>query len=124
MKKLWIDDVRDPGEGWVWKKTWAESLGEIATHIDSYQVISFDHDLGNEYHDGYDLLTFIENWVNQGLVRRLPKLEVHSANPVGYARMMSAIDAIYSMYTGDQPYAPMRVTKGMDFEPPFFMEPH
>lgn len=129
MKKLWIDDERNPpGPEWDWATTFADGLGLITSHLDEYEVVSFDHDLGEASLTGYNILEFIEMWVSKGLVRKLPTLTVHSANPVGYLRMRRAIDAIEKVFYS-QPaheYQPMTVTRGMDYEPPFstphFME--
>lgn len=103
---LWVDDFRNPPETeqWEWAKTYQLALALLCVKLDSYQVVSFDHDLGEEK-TGYDLLCDIERWVHSGLVRYLPELQVHSANPVGYAKMIRVIDSINRYFTPIQaPY--------------------
>lgn len=81
MKVLYIDDIRFPS---YWHKIGCEvtvaKTYEEAIHdlYDNYDIISFDHDLGEEK-TGYDIAKYIvENQikVNKGIV-------IHTANPVG-----------------------------------------
>jgi len=63
--------------------------------------ISLDHDLGDwtstPERTGYDVLTWLECEVHNGGYqnRPLPKIHVHSANPVARKRMEAAITAIF-----------------------------
>lgn len=116
---LWLDDVRDPRAfgaiGFVWVKTVEEAKALLQTG--DVERASLDHDLGacsvclngrteSEWlaaHDyqqmpncahfgtGYDLVCWMEDtghWPKQ-------KPAVHSANPVGAARMRQAIQRHY-----------------------------
>lgn len=84
MKILFIDDIRFPtrwhniGEN-ANNITVARSYKEAIDCLDNtYDIVSFDHDLGEEK-TGYDIAKYmIENGirVNIGIV-------VHTANPVG-----------------------------------------
>ena len=89
--KLFIDDVRDPPGGtWVVTRTYAEAAKAITDHLSTITHISFDHDLGEEK-TGYDLACLVEHLVWERKLESHPILTVHSANPVGRDRIMSAI---------------------------------
>lgn len=87
---IWLDDVRQPpDDGWVWVET-AEEAIDLMTILGMRQVgqVSLDHDLGIpldslKFTTGYDVVCWME------LSHSWPELKpiVHSANPVGAARM-------------------------------------
>lgn len=96
--KVYLDDLRDPPEGWVLTKTAPETIALLAaggvTHL------SLDHDLGEEpgVGTGYDVLTWIEEQVAlHGL--EPPELDVHSANAGARPKMEAAIEAIRQLAT-------------------------
>lgn len=80
MKVLYVDDIRFPeyfhqiGA----EITVARTYDEAIQYIDnSYDIISLDHDLGEDK-TGYDIAKYIvENQIKVGAVA------IHSANPVG-----------------------------------------
>lgn len=129
---LWLDDVRNPldtKQSWLPHSellvthgiVWVKSFSEFVEHISTNGLpdfISFDHDLGNEYHwveveplneDGtipsahvilYD--SFEEEktgfhcakWLVEFCLdnnKRLPAFRVHSANPVGKKNIESLL---------------------------------
>lgn len=80
MKVLYVDDIRFPE---YFHKigaeiTLARNYDEAIQYIDdNYDIISLDHDLGEEK-TGYDIAKYIvENQIKVGAVA------IHSANPVG-----------------------------------------
>lgn len=80
MKVLYVDDIRFPeyfhqiGAEITVARTYDEAIQYID---DSYDIISLDHDLGEEK-TGYDIAKYIvENQLKIG------KVAIHSANPVG-----------------------------------------
>ncbi len=107
--KLWLDDVREPGAvGWAWAKTAADAIDLLKTG--EVTEASLDHDLGicdaclakpsthavreacPHNGTGYDVVCWMEEhgaWPVGGVT-------VHSANPVGAARMLAAISRHYS----------------------------
>lgn len=118
MKKekiyLYLDDVRTPtDERWEVVRTHDELVAHIKMHgLESYEVISLDHDLGEsameEYYSnvkvnsildykhiiektGMDSARFL---VSESMTRNipLPQVYVHSANPIGSANMMGYIN--------------------------------
>jgi len=89
--RLWLDDVRPKPDGYSKHvKTAKEAVCALKTG--EYTGISFDHDLGDEiiYGCGYEVAKWIEEMAFLGKIARLEWL-VHSANPVGRARISSAM---------------------------------
>jgi hypothetical protein len=95
--KIWLDDVREPpiikgmmhpGQRWKWVKTPLEFIDNVYTNLwfeNEIEEISFDHDLG-VCADGY----ICARWLiltYELLGKQLPKLSVHSQNPVGRERL-------------------------------------
>lgn len=94
MKKLWVDDKRDPkGEGHpdaFWVKTSKRAIA--ALEADTYDWVSLDHDLGGN-DTGYKVIVYLENRANEG--GAIPThLGCHSQNPVGKQNILDAIAAI------------------------------
>lgn len=80
MKVLYVDDIRFPeyfhqiGAHITVTRTYVETIKCID---ENYDVISLDHDLGEEK-TGYDIAKYIvENKIKVGIIA------IHSANPVG-----------------------------------------
>ena len=113
--RLYLDDVRTPTiEDWQVVRTYDEFVSHIRLNgLENYEVISLDHDLGDqamsEYytnvHPNYTLN--YDNIVNEKtgldcakwLVAEsmnknipLPQIYVHSANPIGSANIMGYIN--------------------------------
>jgi len=82
LKKLYLDDIRNPkSDGWVVVRNYEE----FVQYIDQNGLpdeISFDHDLGEDVKTGYDCAKWLCEycWMN-GIP--IPPYNVHSANPVG-----------------------------------------
>jgi hypothetical protein len=58
--------------------------------------LSLDHDLGEGTPEGYEFLKWLEEKMYHNKFSHLPKIKVHSANPVGRKRMNQTIKAIES----------------------------
>lgn len=87
---LFIDDERDPprndGRYWLVARDWRGVMTLLRVHgMPGY--ISFDHDLGEDTHTGYDIAKFLVALDMDGEAEfQLPKgfdFYVHSQNPVG-----------------------------------------
>ena len=115
MKRLYLDDVRTPvGEDWIIARNYEQFVSIIRLDgLSSFDVISLDHDLGEqsmiEYYTnvknnyelnyeniinektGYDCCKFL---VSESMTKKipLPQIFVHSANPIGSANMMGYIN--------------------------------
>lgn len=112
--RLYLDDVRTPiDNSWIVVRNYEEFVSQINLHgLESFEVISLDHDLGDsamtEYYTnvknnftldynnikektGYDCCKFlVDTSMNKNIP--LPKIYVHSANPIGSANMISYIN--------------------------------
>ena len=90
MKKLYLDDVRNPKtDGWIIVRNFEEFVDFIQEN-GLPDEISFDHDLGEDTQTGYDCAKWLCDycWTN-GLP--VPPSNVHSANPVGRDNIISLI---------------------------------
>ena len=119
MKKekihLYLDDVRIPTDGsWQVVKNYNEFTSHVRLNgLENYEVISLDHDLGDEattefYNNALPNYTLnYDNIINEKtgldcvkwLVAEsmnksipLPQIYIHSANPIGSANMMGYIN--------------------------------
>ena len=90
--KIWLDDIREAPEGYVWVKSVnaakrsilaAESRGR---HI---SLLDLDHDLGDYAIDGGDGIELVKWIVETG--RRF-NIILHTMNPVGRQNMQALID--------------------------------
>ena len=112
--RLYLDDIRTPTEGeWEVVRNYDEFVAHIKMNgLESYEVISLDHDLGdtakNEYYNnvrdnykidynnitektGLDCAKFlVAESMTKGVP--LPQIYVHSANPIGSANIMGYIN--------------------------------
>ncbi len=113
-KRLYLDDVRTPiSEDWVVARNYDDFVSKINYYgLESFEVISLDHDLGEgamvEYYTNVknnytlDYNNIIEKtgmdcckWlVSESMNKHipLPQIYVHSANPIGSANMMGYIN--------------------------------
>ncbi len=114
MKRLYLDDVRTPiNDEWIVVKNYDEFVYEIKKWgLESFEIISLDHDLGEgamvEYYTnvknnftlnyenieektGMDFCRFL---VSESMSKNipLPQIYIHSANPIGSANMMGYIN--------------------------------
>lgn len=108
---LWLDDIRPAPEGWVWVKTVKEAIAEMENEATTTVNMSLDHDLGpcddcaNDYFGSWqqnylEQFTCTHNgtgyqfvcWMEENDCWPVNKPTVHSANPVGRARMQQVID--------------------------------
>jgi hypothetical protein len=112
--RLYLDDIRKPVDTeWIVAKNYDEFVKTITLYgLDSFDVISLDHDLGEgamkEYYSnvrynyvldynninektGYDCAKWlVSESINKEIP--LPQIYVHSANPIGSANIMGYIN--------------------------------
>lgn len=98
--KLFLDDERIAPDGWTQVRWPDEAIKLLQSGVVTH--LSLDHDLGDDLRGtGYDVLLWIEQEsALHGFVP--PRMEVHSANPSGRMRMLSAIEAITSRRTNER----------------------
>lgn len=83
--KVFMDDERQTPEGFdVRTFTVPETIEKLKTG--QVEVLSLDHDLGTDQ-DGTTLVNWLEEEVFHGRVP-LPKIIIHTANPVARTRML------------------------------------
>ncbi|MBE0430081.1 MAG: hypothetical protein IBX61_09470 [Thermoleophilia bacterium] len=88
--KVWLDDELPMPDGYDQHvKTSVEAIALLVN--ERVRLISLDHDLGEERNgSGYDVAKFIEQAAYMGTISPIV-VRIHSANPVGRARMEQAI---------------------------------
>lgn len=90
--KLFLDDVRDPpDDSWTVVRTAKECIFLLENL--NFEVLSLDHDLGEDMPTGYDVAVWIEERVAL-MAYQAPEIRVHSANPVGVKRIRQVIASI------------------------------
>ena len=90
-KKLWIDDVREPPEGYLWVQTVREAKEWIVAcnaYDECIDVIDIDHDAGVFASQGGDYIKLLD-WLEE-TGRNIP-IHIHSMNPVGIENMRRII---------------------------------
>jgi hypothetical protein len=103
--KLWIDDVREPPEGYYLAKSVNEAkeiieFCENPNRFPSYvgiardwepikiEIIDIDHDAGDYAFDGGDYIKLLD-WLEE--TNRNYPIRIHSMNPVGRENMRTII---------------------------------
>jgi len=95
---LFVDDLRDQPEDndqytWTTARTAWEAL--VKLELIEFDLVSLDHDLasflGYKEIKGSDIALWLADRKQQGLYVP-PKVEIHSANPVGCENMQATID--------------------------------
>lgn len=104
--KLWIDDVREAPEGYIWCKSVNKAKDMIEFFEDTFGKYSFwnpntkehikvfidlidiDHDAGSYANDGGDYIKLLD-WLEE-TGRNYP-IRIHSINPVGVENMRRII---------------------------------
>lgn len=93
--KVFLDDERPTPEGWTHARFVEDAIellkSEEVTHI------SLDNDLGIGYHEGYEVLEWMEREVvEKGF--KPPKIRIHSMNPVRKIYMKQLAKRIHDLY--------------------------
>ncbi len=91
--RVWLDDARPMPPDWTHHvRTASEAIALLCTG--QVEAISLDHDLGEETvsGSGYTVACWIEEAAVLGNLAPIT-VAIHSANPVGVARMRAAIRA-------------------------------
>ena len=81
---LFLDDLRNPPDGFTVCRTYEDCIKMLQKN--QVEVISLDHDLGTEK-TGYSICLWMveNNYI-------VPKIYIHSANPVGMKNMVQILD--------------------------------
>lgn len=101
MTLIWLDDCRDPRNGWIkfspigipenliWVKSYDEFINQIKEN-GLPDGICFDHDLGDQEKTGYDCAKWLVKYCLERYLP-LPKWNIQSANPVGKENIRSLL---------------------------------
>jgi hypothetical protein len=90
--KVWLDDERPAPEGWVACR-WPKEVIELL-ETGNVTEMSLDHDLGDLYITGYDVVLWLEEKCHEDPEFHLPVVMVHSSNAPARIRMKQALRAI------------------------------
>lgn len=87
---FWLDDLRPAPDGFIWAKSVDELIILLARYETSgatFNILSLDHDLGENVATGYDFTKWlVEEWHNGSPM--IPRqIYLHTANPVGRENM-------------------------------------
>lgn len=91
--KLWIDDLREAPEGYIWLKSTSETITFIVNHEEDLdgnlliELIDIDHDAGDYGPPDY---IKILDWLEE-TGRNYP-IRIHSQNVVGVENMRRIIE--------------------------------
>lgn len=111
MTLLWIDDIRNPYDGWAERYApyppdeivWAKSYHDVTTFLTSRgcpDEVCFDHDLGeigeNE-HNGFSCAKAIVEYCMDHNID-IPPYNIHSSNPVGRQNIRSLMDGWHKFH--------------------------
>lgn len=94
--KVWVDDERMVPPGYDVSCPTAEiAIRFIDKHWGQIDVLSLDHDLGEEsYGSGYDIIKWIEEKVYVSSWEPTMEIKIHTDNPVGRKNMLAALESI------------------------------
>ena len=88
MMKLWIDDIRQAPDGFIWCKSVNQAKAAITAYEHQYSCDNILIDLDNDAADYFKILDWLEekNIVDTGYF-----FKIHSKNPVGIMKMEDII---------------------------------
>jgi hypothetical protein len=91
--RLWIDDLREAPEGYIWCKSVNDTKILISLCVlfkaEDIELIDIDHDAGDYAHDGGDYIKLLD-WLEE--TGRSYPIHIHSQNPVGVENMRRIIE--------------------------------
>ena len=98
--QLFLDDLRQaPDSSWIVARTYGEAV-DIVIERGFPNMVSFDHDLGDDQPTGKDFANFLINTdLDDNSMPDNFQYLVHSANPVGAENIRSVIDG-YLQFKG------------------------
>lgn len=94
LYKIWLDDAREAPEGYLHIKTAEECIAFLEIQWYNIEILSLDHDLGENKQTGYDVVKYIEERVHIIGSYVTFQMLIHSDNPVGIKNMKAGIESI------------------------------
>lgn len=100
--KIYLDDVRPCPEGYIYVQSAQDCIAKLSENFllgNTIEHLTLDHDLGDDvFGTGYTVILWLEKYASDGVFIVNPDyITIHSANPVGRAKMQSGIDALKKM---------------------------
>lgn len=93
--KIYLDDERNaPDDSWNVARNYQECLAILEKNWYEITEISLDHDLGDEYFNGYRFLLYMEFRVEEEGETYVPKIHIHTANASAKPKMLQAVENI------------------------------
>lgn len=92
--RVFLDDLRSTPKGWVRVYTSYELIKLFKEEARNITHMSLDHDLGMDTPTGYDFMRWLEGEVFANRVNRIPKIQFHTANPIGRKNMEQTLQNI------------------------------
>jgi len=94
---IFVDDERmPPAPEWQWEvfRDCGKAIAAIVRNQGNIEILSLDHDMGQDVPTGYDIASWLEKevWTNGMIPPKI--LRVHSANPVGKQRILQCFESI------------------------------
>lgn len=90
--KLWIDDIRESPNDYIWIKSVNEAKRIIETNKFDSIIIDLDHDAGDYATDGGDYIKLLDWLEFMNIVDNSFTFHIHSMNPVGVQNMRNIIE--------------------------------
>lgn len=90
--KLWIDDIRESPNDYIWIKSVNEAKRIIETNSFDSIIIDLDHDAGDYATDGGDYIKLLDWLEFMNIVDNTFTFHIHSMNPVGVQNMRNIIE--------------------------------
>jgi len=87
---LWLDDLRPAPDGFIWVETVSQliyKLDELKELDQEINIMSLDHDLGENEPTGYDFVKYLVEVGNYEPSYYPRQIYLHTANPVGRENM-------------------------------------
>jgi hypothetical protein len=113
--KIYLDDERTPNDKtWIVVRNYDQFIQKISElGFDNIDIISFDHDLGDttiEEKTGYDAAKWLVNEYNEycDYTIHIPKIYVHSANPIGASNIIGYVNG-FLKHIGKKQNAELKV---------------
>jgi len=93
--KIFIDDIREVNDNkWIIFRTYEQFIPFFINNYKIIDLISLDHDMGNNKMTGYEFLNWLESKIFHVEFKNVPNIQIHSQNPVGRINMNKVIKSI------------------------------
>ena len=103
--RLWVDDFRPAPKGWVWARTVTEAIRKIVESPLILSEVSLDHDIMDSNETFEPVAYFIKYYCCDECIS--PIINIHTANPVAAAKMVSILAGYSSGLITEKDYVQM-----------------